>query len=198
MALTKTTSINELDAWQPVATQTLVVGNVGDISDSYDSLLYVESTVDSDADPMNVELIIEVSYTDDNWVKFVTLRGTSEEVGVTTINDADVNAGESVLTLTDANTKDFDIIGRKWFIEEPGTPANSESVRTKSVAGNAVTLCQDLLRDHTDGVAASDRVDEWVIELPVDASKVRVLARNITGTVNMYFTTRLSKVTALT
>jgi hypothetical protein len=75
---------------------------------------------------------------------------------------------------------------------------NSESVRTKSQAANVVTLFQDLIRNHTNGANVYDRVDEWAIEIPFAASQVRVLIDNTDADCDIYSTTRISKVTALT
>jgi len=75
---------------------------------------------------------------------------------------------------------------------------NSESVRTKSNANpDTVTLCQDTLRNHADEVVVWDRVDEWVVEVPMGASYVRVLINNTDADAGVHFTSRCSKVTAL-
>ena len=197
MALTKTTTIDEIDAWQTVTGGTLVEGTVDTISDSYHTILYLEIAPIEAVASTGVEAIIEVSYGDDNWVALTTVKGTAETAGTTTINDADVNAGESSLTLTDATTADFDEVGRKWFIKD-GTIGNSESVRTKSVSTHTVTLCQDLLRDHANSLNVYDRVDEWAIEIPLACAAVRVLVNNVDADCDCAFTTRISKVTALT
>jgi hypothetical protein len=196
MALTKTTSIVEIDAWQAVAAGTLGEGAVHDISAAYEALLYLEIALIEAVASDGCEAIIEVSYGDDNWMALTSVKGTAETPATTTINDADVGAGESSLTLTDATTGDFDIVGRKWFIKD-GTIGNSESVRTKSIATHTVTLCQDLLRAHANGLSVYDRCDEWCIALPPAASQVRVLINNVDADCDVAFTTRISKITAL-
>lgn len=197
MALTKTIAIDQVDAWQAVTAGTLVVGSAKDVSGSYNTLLYIESAYIEAVASDGVEFIVEVSYTNDDWVQLTPLKGTAETPATTTINDADVQAGETTITLTDATTGDFDIVGRKWFIKD-GTIGNSESVRTKSQAANVVTLCQDLMRAHANSLNVYDRVDEWCVEIPFAASQVRVLCNNVDGDCDVAFTTRVSKVTALT
>lgn len=197
MALTKTTSIVEIDAWQSVAGGAMGEGTVHDISASYASILYVELAPIEAVASDGAEVIVEISYADDNWMQLTTVKATAETPATTTLNDAAADAGDSSVTLTDATTGDFDIIGRKWFIKD-GTIGNSESCRTKSISSHTVTLCQDLLRSHSNGVSAYDRVDEWVIELPFPASQVRVLVNNVDADCDVAFTTRISKVTALT
>lgn len=197
MALTKTTTIDEIDAWQVVTGGTMGEGTPDSISDSYETLLYVETAYVEAVATDGVEVIVEVSYADDNWMQLTTLKGTAETPATTTVNDANADAGDSTITLTDATTGDFDIVGRKWFIKD-GTIGNSESVRSKSQAANVVTLCQDLLRSHANGVSVYDRVDEWCVAIPFGVSYVRVLVNNVDADCDCAFTTRISKVTAMT
>lgn len=196
MAVTKTTVIEEVDSWQEVAGGVLVEGAVKDVSGSYASLLFIEAALIEAVASDGVEIIVEVSYADDNWVKFQTLKGTSETPVTTTINDASVDATDITITLTDATTGDFDIIGRKWFIKD-GTIANSESVRTKSISTHTITLCQDLLRAHANSLNVYDRVDEWVVEIPFAVAQCRVLFNNVDTDCDAVFTTRCARVTGV-
>lgn len=195
-ALTKTTTIDEIDAWQEVVEGTLAVGNADSISDSYATVLYVEVALTDANAHSGCTVIIEVSYADDNWMKLTEFVGTAETAATTTINDGAVTAGDTTITLTDATTGDFDVPGRKWFILD-GTVGNSESVKTVVNAVHTVTLCQDLLRNHADSLNVYDRVDEWVISIPFGASYVRTLINNTDADCDVHFTTRISKVTAL-
>lgn len=195
-ALTMTTSIDEVDAWQAVAAATLGEGNADSVSDSYCTILYIEvALTDSDAQA-GCTVIIEVSYADDNWMKLIEFTGTAETPGADAINDASCTAGDTTLTLDDSSTDDFDVVGRKWFVLD-GTVGNSESVRTKSDSTNVVTLCQDILRNHADNTVVWDRVDEWVINIPFGVAYVRTLINNTDADAGVHFTTRISKVTAL-
>ena len=196
MALTKTIVIDEVDPWQAVVAGTLAEGAAKSITDSYESLLYIECALIEAVATDGVEIIVEVSYGDDDWMLLTTFKGTSETPATTTINDAAVNAGDSTITLTDATTGDFDVPGRKWFIKD-GTIGNSESVKSKSQATNVVTLCQDLLRSHANGLSVYDRVDEWCVAIPNAASHVRVLVNNVDADCDCAFTTRISKVTGI-
>ena len=199
MALTKTTTIDTIDDWSITDTQAgeLSVGTAESLSGSYSAILYIEVAYVEAVATDGVEVIVEVSYADDNWVELTRFTGTAETPATTTINDGAVTAGDLTITLTDASTGDFDEVGRKWFIQD-GTIANSESVRTRSEAGDTVTLCQDLLRNHADALNVYDRVDEWVVEMPFAASQVRVLINNKDADCDLAYTTRISKVTALT
>ena len=198
MALTKTTTIDEIDAWQAVTAGTLVTGNADAISDSYSTMLYLEIALTEAVASDGVEAIIEVSYGDDNWVKLTTVKGTAETPATTQTANDPLAAGATTVTLDDSGTGDFDLPGRKWFIRD-STIGNSESVRTQSDNGaEVVTLCQDTIREHAVDSDVYDRVDEWVIEIPFACSQVRTLVNNVDADCDCAFTTRISKVTVLT
>ncbi len=195
-ALTKTTSIVELDPWQKVLQGVLDVGNAGNISDSYETLLYLELVYITDNSQVGVEVSIEVSYGDDDWTllmrPFTTPASTPGNTG---LNGA-VTDGDTTVDLDDAGGEDFDVPGRKWFILS-GLVAQSESVRTKSEAGSTVTLCHDLLREHADISVAWDEVYEYVLPIPAAFAFVRVIINNTDANSDICYTTRLSKVTGL-
>ena len=195
-ALTKTTTFDTIDEWQSLAAATLGEGNAENISLSYSTLLYIEVALTTAAAQDGVEVIVEISYGDDDWMKLTSFKGTAETPATTTLNDAAATAGDSTITLTDATTGDFDVPGRKWFIVD-GTVANSESVKTKSNAVHTVTLCQDLMRSHADELNVWDRVDEWVVKIPFGASYVRTLVNNTDADATVHWRTYCSKVTAI-
>lgn len=195
-ALTMTTSIDEIDAWQAVTAGTLVAGTADSVSDSYATVLYVEVALIEAVAQSGCDVIIEVSYADDNWMQLTAFQGTAETPATTAINDATCNAADTTVILDDSTTGDFDVPSRKWFIKD-GTIGNSESVRTKSNSGNTVTICHDLLRGHADNTNVYDRVDEWVVSIPFGVAYVRTLVNNTDADSDVAFTTRISKVTAL-
>lgn len=195
-ALTKTTSFDTIDAWQALAAATLAVGNAEDISGSYETIIYIEvALTDTDAQA-GCDVIVEISYADDDWMELTTFRGTAETPATTTLNDAAANAGDTSITLTDATTGDFDVPGRKWFIVD-GTVGNSESVKTQVNSTHTVTLCQDLLRSHANSLNVWDRVDEWPINIPFGAAFVRVLLNNTDADAGVHWRSFVSKVSAL-
>ncbi|HEB28404.1 MAG TPA: hypothetical protein ENI05_11625 [Porticoccus sp.] len=195
-ALTKTTSIVELDPWQAVAAATLDVGNAGDISGSYDTILYLEiAYTDTDAQD-GVEVSIEVSYGDDDWTllakPFTTPIGQAD---TTTLDGVEV-AGQTVISVIDGSN--IGSPGQKWFIEDnSGNPEESESVRTKSAAANDITICHDLIRSHADLDPVWSIVHEYILPIPASFAYVRVLINNTDANARIHYTTRLSKVTGL-
>lgn len=196
MALTKTTSVSTVDAWQLVSPATLVTGADANVSASYESLLYIQLAMGEATAQTGCSVFVEVSYTGNDWVKLTGFLGTTETPAATTINDAAVDAGDTSLTLTDATTGDFDEKGRLWFILDE-TVGNSEAVRTKSNSMHTVTLCDALLRAHANGLTCIDRCDEWVVSIPFPVSYCRVVVNNTDADADVYFTSRLSVVTAI-
>ena len=197
-ALTKTTAFDTIDAWQSLAVASMAVGNAEDISASYETIVYIEVALTNANAQAGVNVEIEISYADDDWRNFWgPVVGTAETPGA---DDLDEGGGaapaDPTITLTDATTDDFDVIGRRWFIIH-GTVANSESVRTASIAGNVVTLTQDLMRAHVDAQIVWDRVDEWSVRIPMAASYVRVIINNTDADATIHWRSYCSKVTAL-
>ncbi|HEB28405.1 MAG TPA: hypothetical protein ENI05_11630 [Porticoccus sp.] len=195
-AITKTTSIVEVDAWQALSAATLAVGNNHDISASYQTKVYLEIAYTDAQAQAGVDVLVEISYADDDWVLLRRFTTTGDTPATTTINDATANAGDPSITLTDATTGDFDVPARKWFIVD-GTVANSESVKTVVNAVHTVTLAQDLIRSHADSLNVWDFVFEKVIAIPMAAAQVRVLINNTDADADIHWTTRVSKVTGI-
>ena len=195
-ALVKTTSIVELDPWEYIAAGTLDVGAAGDISGSYETILYLEIAY-TDADAQDgVDVSIEVSYGDDDWTlltkPFTTPAGAAQN---TTTLDGNVTAGDTVISLIDASG--MQTPGQKWFIYGSAFQYQSESVRIKSANVNDVTLCHDVIRSHTTGQTVWEIVHEYVISIPAGFAYVRVLINNTDANADIYYTTRISKVTGL-
>jgi hypothetical protein len=198
MALTKSTTIQSVDAWQTLSAATIVDGTAKDVSSSYYTLAYLEIALIEATATDGCEGWIEVSYGDDDWIKLSgsDFKGTAETAGTTTINDASVSAGDTTITLTDATTADFDVKGRKWFIKD-GTIANSESVVTKSVSTNTVTVLQDLMRSHADSLNVYDRVDEWTFVIPFGCAYYRFVINNVDADCDVAWRSFVSLVTSM-
>ncbi len=196
MALTKTTAVVTIDPWTNVPAGTVVTGADGDISASYETLLYVQVALVEAVAQAGCTVSVEISYTGNDWTRLVSVTGTAETPATTTANDAAITAGDTAITLTDATTGDFDVPDRLWYIKD-GTIANSEAVRTKVNAVHTVTLCDALLRSHANGINVYDRCDEWVFNIPSAASYVRTVIYNSDSDADVDFTTRVSKITAI-
>jgi len=189
----KTTTLDEIDAWQIVTAGTLVVGNAEDLSDCTKAILYVECAPIEAVATDGAQGWVEVSYGEENWILLYPFTGTAETVATTTIVGT-VADSNTAIHLTDATTGDFDVIGRKWFIKD-GTIANSEVVRTQSIATNLVTLCDDVINGHAAGISVYDRVDSWIISLSSasPASKTRVIFNNVDADCDAAYHTWISK-----
>ncbi len=176
-AIIVTTAFDTIDAWQALAAGTLAVGNAEDVTD-YGKIVCIEvALTDTDAQA-GVNVIVEGSYADDDWMTIVEFVGTAETPATTDVNDASSTAGDAYMILVDSATGDFDVPGRKWFVVD-GTVANSESFRTQSNTDpDTVTLCQDTMRNHANSLACWDRVDDWIVRIPKEFAYVRILVNN--------------------
>lgn len=199
-AITKTTTVDVIDEWQLVAPATLVVGNAESLSTSYKTNLYLEIPyTDPENSPQSgVDVLVEISYADDNWVLLTRFTTTGDSPAASAINQDgdDPDPGETTITLDDATTGDFDVPGRKWFVVD-GTVANSESFKTVVNATHTVTLAQDIMRQHATDLIVYDFVFEKTIAIPMPAAYVRVLINNTDVDATIHFTTRVSKVTGI-
>ena len=196
-ALTKSTAIDVIDAWQLVAEGTMVTGEPCSVSDSYESVLYIEVAPAEAGETTGSYVYVEVSYGDDDWTLLTgqPFKSTAATPGVSDVNEAITDAN-TVVDLTDAVAGNFDVPGRKWFIVEAVT-ANSETVRTKSHASDACTLASAVKNSHADTTVVIDLVDEWVVKIPMAVAYVRTSVYNTDTGQDAAFTTRISKVTAL-
>ena len=190
--LTKTTSMIGNVDWNSVPANTMAKMAAWNISDSYDTILYLEIAYTDEAPQDGVEVIIEVSYGDDDWTlldTFVTPPG----LGWDDFLDGAVVAGETTVTF-DGGTE-FDVPGQKFFFESGDD--EEETVRVKSFAGSTATLCHDLQFNHANATNVWGEVYEYVIHIPAPCAYVKVSIENPDADGDIYFTTRLSKVTSL-
>ena len=195
MALTKSSTIDVVDAWQAVTAANMAVGSVADLSDSYNSIMYIETAaVETVAHGTGTQVIVEVSYADDEWTTLTTFRGTAETGDKSPIN-VDATAADGTIAII-SSAGDFDTVGRKFLIKD-ATIGNSEAVRTKSATTVIITLAQDLIRAHLTTAICYDRVDDFVVSLPTAAAKARLLVNNDDADCDIAFTSRISKVTAV-
>lgn len=196
-ALTKTTTITTVDAWQAVVAGTMVVGTPYDLSASYgEAVLYVEVAPKEATATDGAEARVYVSYGSENYVLLTTMKATAETPATTTVNDETAALGDTTITLTDATTGDFDVVARRWFILD-GTIANSESVVTVVNSTHTVTLMSGLTKAHANGVNVYDRADAWAVKIPFGVSRVLVTCNNVDADCDCAFTSRISKVTRL-
>ena len=195
MALTKTSAIDVIDAWQSVAYGVQLTGITKNVADSYESMLQIEASPIT-AQASELEITVEVSYDDANWVALPTFSHVNTGSNYQTTLDGSVSAAGTALVLT-ASTYHSDV-GQKLLVFDGVTAANSETVIVATDAGsNTVTLCDPLLRDHATATVVSSVVDQWNYVVPTSASKVRVRYNNVDANCNMAVTSRILKVTGL-
>ena len=195
MPLTKTTTIDNIDPWWDIGAGTLEVGNTESLSSDYASLLYIEACPIEALAQDGMEIIIEISYANDNWVKHEAIKTATIDTPVETDLDGALSATDTAVALTDGMF--FSEVGEKWFIWDTDNNSNSEIVRNKSVSGADKVLCSGVVNAHADAMPVFSDAESWAVELPLSAAMVRVLYNNVDADCDMAVTTRISKVTAL-
>jgi len=202
-AITKTTVVTVQDDWQALGAGLLAVGNAVDenaenISNSYQTKLYLEIAYTDAQAQAGVDVLVEISYADDNWVLYRRFTTTGDTPATTQTADNPLAAGSIAVELDDSATGDFDVPGRKWFIIDGTLVKNSESVKTQvDDLADEVTLVQDTLREHAVNSNCWDFVFEKTISIPMAAAQVRVLINNTDLNADIHWTTRVSKVTGI-
>ena len=194
MALTKTTTETVVDPWAAITAGTLQVGQAGDVSANYNSLIHIEAgLIEHNVTHDGIEIIVEASYADDDWMTWKEIKGESWSA-VEDDLDGGVTAGDTTADLTNA-VGSYDSNSVKWLVYDEG---DSEIVRTKSAAGNTITIMSTGFKNnHADGVATFDRAHEWSVLLPFGAARVRVLINNVDADCDVLARTWISEVTAL-
>jgi hypothetical protein len=196
-ALTKTTAMDGIDAWQNVAFGTCVVGNAEDISTSYSTLLYIQAVPTTAAVQLGMTIDVYVSYGTTNWVKLTGFT-TSLLTGATTTTAGALTDANSIVDLTDATTAHFDHLITRWFILDAADVTKSEVVMTKAgLGGHVLTLASTIQNAHTTGRSVYTGVEEWVVQIPFGVSQIRTVVNNTDADCTMHFRTWCSKVTAI-
>ena len=185
----------EVDDWTAAAKDTVTEGSAADVSTTLDAALFVTVVhTDANANALGVLVTVQGRFgaEDEDWRDLYTLRMGAGTASTTTINDADVNAAETTITIT-AGTP---TTGERWWIED-GTLVNSEVVTTTSKASTTWTVLDGLANDHADGLSIFDTVAEKLFPLPNSVSTARVVFANDDADAEMAFRVDLAEMSAI-
>lgn len=196
-ALTKTTALDGIDAWQALAAATVAVGNSENISASFSTVVYIEIAYTGAAAQAGVDIILEISpLTGDDWTEFWTGKTTGATPNLDDLDEGGgASAGDPTINVTDS-TGNYDDNGYLFFVIDT-TVAESEVMRVKSEAGNAITLCQDLKYNHVDTEVTTDEVYQKTVYIPFPAAFVRVIINNTDADAGIHWRSHCSKVTSM-
>jgi hypothetical protein len=198
--LTKTTTVDVVDAWQRVKYATCVVGTAKDISNSYQTVLYVTiADANAQANDGLSTFIVQVSnQTNGYWSTLGTFSAGAAATGASTTNAGALTDANTVIDLADATTAHFDHNLASWFLLDGADTTKSEVFWTKSGVGTSVLTVADPPKNtHLTGCAVWTPVYQWVISIPSPCAFVRVSYLNADANSDYYATSRVSKVSAL-
>jgi len=181
-AQTKTSAV--VDAWAEIAEDSLRVGAATTVSDSYSTQVIVDvaatansttTPIASDGTYINVQ-ISALATGDTDWTtipggKILVLKGTAALEAVTN----SPAAGTSVFTC--AATAGFEAGGASYiFIEDTGTPANSEILLQKShVTDTSVTTVDGMTNAHDTSDILSNMAVRKIFHIAMSFKRVRVI-----------------------
>ena len=208
MALTKSTAA--VDEWAEVAQNAVREGATTDVSGCYAATLHIFCCLSSTTAHTGTEIIVQVSANtsgDADWFNlspWVGPTGTAISVALA----GSEAAGQTELSVTNPVTNNMDNDG-KWKFLEHTTVANSEVIFQTANSGDSsdtITVLDGLTNAHsaTSNIfdidnATSSAVGHYVVQLPMDANRCRVIYDNTYdpdgSTVHTYC--RITKVTAV-
>lgn len=187
MALTKTGTT--LDEWAEVAQNGVREGAIADLTDSYNQTLYIACCLSSTTAHTGTEIIVQLSGAtsgDEDWFtfqRFIGPTGTAISVALAGTEAA----GQTELSVTNPVTANLDNDGKYKFIENSAV-ANSEIIYTTTNSGDAgdtITILDGLTNEQTTNSnifdidsATASAVGQYVVPLPKDALRARVIYNN--------------------
>jgi hypothetical protein len=187
---------SQLDEWAVVSAAAMRKGATTAIAD--DIVVGLEVTVckvEAVAHDGHAVIIIEVSGNttgNEDWTKLVEFEITAETASTTTL-DAQADAAATLVPL--AATANFETKGDVYFIKN-GTIANSEIVRNNGFdSGVSITILDGLANTQQNGVAIFTSVEQWIISIPAEYRRVRVLVNNKDADCDIVSRTRMAKAT---
>ncbi len=199
MALTK--AVAAVDACQEIAQNAILEGTTVDVSGCYSAALHIDFAMSSAVAHTGTKIRVQVSSNtsgDEDWedlYDFVSITGTDNTENIT--NNPLAAAGTSI---TVADTTGYTVNGSWRFLEDVGTFANSEWVyQTAYVTNTSITILDGVTRQHNQNSVLHSIADNYVVDLPDWANRVRIIYDNTyspTGA-TVAVRARISKVTAV-
>lgn len=198
MASTKT--VAAVDEWAEVAQNAVREGATTDISTSYAAALHIDVALSSTTAHTGTKISVQISSsaTDEDWTTLTEFIGPIGTAASEVLSGVEA-IGQTVLEV--ASTTGFVADETRWiFLEDTGTVADSEMLLLVSAVANTSVTVQDGLTVAKDGSDILFNIAEnYIIELPFTASRVRVVYDNTydSNGATVHTKCRVSQVTAI-
>ena len=191
---TKTGS--QIDEWAVIPAATIREGAATAIPDDIRIAIEIAiCKVEAVAHDGEATVIVEVSDNttgDEDWAELTSFKITAETAATTTL-DAEAAAAATTVPLT--ATTNFETKGDRYFIKN-GTIANSEIVRNNGFdSGVSITILDGLTNTQQNGVSIYTTVQDWIVRIPADFRRFRVLINNADADCDIVSRTRMGKAT---
>ncbi len=199
MALTK--SVAAVDEWAEVAQNAVREGAINDVSDMYSAMVHIDVALSSVTAHTGTKIIVQVSSAesgDEDWTTLTDFIGPDG-----TANSENPSGSEAIgqTVIEVASTTGFEADETRWiFIEDVGTVANSEMLLLVShVSNTSITVLDGLTVAKDSSDVIFNIAENYVIEIPMSANRVRVIIDNTfdSNGATVHTKTRISKVTAI-
>jgi hypothetical protein len=197
-----TTTPTAVDEWAEVGQNSVREGATTTISDSYQTILYIDVAITSAPAHTGTKIWVQVSANtsgDEDWYTFVEFIGPAGTVDLENLGGAEA-AGQTQLEVADT-TGLYDEDETRWiFIEDTGTVADSEMcVLVEHDTNVSVTVLDGLTNAKDAADVLTDIARNYVINVPFGYVRVRVIYDNTYDAdgATVHTKCRISEVTAL-
>ena len=187
---------SQIDEWAVITAATIREGAATAIPDDLRIAIQIFiSKVEAVAHDGEATVIVEVSDNttgDEDWTVLNEFKIDAETASTTTL-DAEAAAAATTVPLT--ATANFTTKGDRYFIKN-GTIANSEIVRNNGYSdGVSITILDGLTNTQQNGVSIYTSVQDWIVRIPADFRRFRVLINNADADCDIVSRTRVGKAT---
>ncbi len=186
----------QIDEWAVVSAASIREGaNTSIVDDVQIAIEITSAKVEAVAHDGEDLYTVEVSSNtsgDEDWTELVSFKGTLGTADTTTL-DAEATAPTSTIPLT--ATTNFETLNDRYFIKN-GTIANSEIVRNNGFSsGVSITVLDNITNTQQSGLSIYNIVDQWVVSIPAEFRRYRVLVYNGDADCDIVTRTREAKAT---
>lgn len=185
-----------IDEWAIITAATMREGTATAIPDDIRIAIEIYiCKVEAVAHDGEATVIVEVSSNttgDEDWTVLAEFKITAETASTTTL-DAEAASGQTTIPLT--ATANFITKADRYFIKN-GTIANSEIVRNNGYSdGVSITALDNLTNTQANGLSIYTGVEDWIVRIPADFRRFRVLINNADADCDIVSHTRVGKAT---
>ena len=199
--MTLAKAVEAVDEWAEVAQNAVREGAALDVSSNYETALSIDVAISNATPHTGTKIAVQISSNgsgNEDWTTLVEFIGPTGTADLEALSGSEA-IGQTVLEV--ASTTGYEADESRWvFLEDVGAVADSEMLLQVSHVANTSITVQDGLtvaKDSSDQL--SNIAQNYVINIPFAASRVRVIYDNTYDSdgATVHTKCRASKVTGL-